>query len=180
MISLSIQHAKMALFCTEYLLSAPFSLMILDDEIQRYAISGYYVLQNYAVLYWFDHFIFSAENPPFREDELEVYDQLFRSTSSFLKAYGIQSKLKDVFKNELINSLTGICCCLPQDLKTRTELLDLEWRTLHIRSVIERLLDKCEAKKIDEKLFREFYGMRIASSVPESGVIALPKASTSS
>ena len=56
-ISLSIQHAKMALFCTEYLLSAPFSLMILDDEIQRYAISGYYVLQNYAVLHWFDHLI---------------------------------------------------------------------------------------------------------------------------
>ena len=88
-----------------------------------------------------------------------MYDQLLRSTSSFLKAYGIQSKLKDIFKNEPINSLTGICGCLPQDLKTRTELFDLEWRTLRIRSVIERLLDKCESNNINEKLFREFYGM---------------------
>jgi ankyrin repeat protein len=133
--------------------------MILDDEIRRYAISGYYVLQNYAVLHWFDHLILSAENPPFREDELDVYDQLLRSTSLFLKAYGTQSKLKDIFKNEPINSLTGICGCLPQDLKTRTELFDLEWRTLRIRSVIERLLDKRESNNIDEKLFWEFYGM---------------------
>jgi ankyrin repeat protein len=135
--------------------------MIRDDEIQRYAGSGYYVLQQYAVLHWFDHliFLFSPENPSFRENELEVYDQLLRSTSSFLKVYGIQSKLKDILKNEATDSLTGICGCLPQDLKTRTELFDLEWRTLRIRSVIERLLDKCESNNVNEKLFRKFYGI---------------------
>ena len=50
-INLSIQHASMAFFCTEYLLSAPFRLMTPDDEIWQYAKSGYYVLQNCAVLF---------------------------------------------------------------------------------------------------------------------------------
>jgi ankyrin repeat protein len=159
-INLSIQHANMALFCTEYLLSAPFRLMIPDDEIQRYAKSGYYVLQNYAVLYWFDHLMSSVKKTlPVPVNELNVYDQLLHCTNSFLKAYGIQSKLKDIIKNEAIKSLTGICCCLPRDLKTRTELFDLEWRTLRIRNVIERLLDKGESNGINQNVFQELYGM---------------------
>ena len=63
----------MALFCTEYLLSAPFRLMIPDDEIRRYAKSGYYVLQDYAILHWFDHLMSSVEKTlPVPVNELNV------------------------------------------------------------------------------------------------------------
>jgi hypothetical protein len=127
-INLSIQHANMALFCIEYLLSVPFRLIIPDDEIQRYATSGYYVLQDYAVLHWFDH-LFSVEKLLVPVSELDMYPQLLRSTGSFLKGYGIQSKFEDISKDEVIESLTG---CLPRDLKTRTGFFDLEWRTLRI------------------------------------------------
>ena len=155
-INLTIQHATMALFCTEYLLSAPFRLMTPDGEIWQYAKSGYYVLQNCAVLYWFDHLMSSVEEAvPVPMNELDV--QLLSCINSFLKAYGIQSKLKDIFKNEAIDSLTRICCYSPRDLKTRTEPFDLEWRTLRIRNVIERRLD--ESNGINRKVFQELYGM---------------------
>ena len=134
--------------------------LVPDDEIRRYAASGYYVLQNYAIVHWFDHLMSSVEKTlPVLVNELDVYDQLLRCTNLFLKSYGIQSKLKDIFKDEAIGSLTRICCCSPRDLKTRTELFDFEWRTLRIRSVIERLLDKGESNSIKPKVFQEFYGI---------------------
>jgi hypothetical protein len=88
-------------------------------------------------------------------NELDV--QLLCCINSFLKTYGIQSKLKGIFKNEAIDSLTRICCYSPRDLKTRTEPFDLEWRTLRIRNVIERRLD--ESNGINRKVFQELYGM---------------------
>ena len=46
LVSLSLQHAKMALFFIEYLLLIPFHYKIGDHELKDRVRAGYYVFQN--------------------------------------------------------------------------------------------------------------------------------------
>ncbi|KAK0726533.1 hypothetical protein B0T21DRAFT_293535 [Apiosordaria backusii] len=55
-ISLSMEHAKLALFCTQYLASAPFNIQDQKtDDILASALTGYYGLLDYAAAYWKEH-----------------------------------------------------------------------------------------------------------------------------
>ncbi|KAK4165547.1 hypothetical protein QBC43DRAFT_315446 [Cladorrhinum sp. PSN259] len=49
-------HAKMALFCSEYLSSKPFSLQEEDPNMAAHYLTGYYSLIDYAAAYWWKHF----------------------------------------------------------------------------------------------------------------------------
>jgi len=48
-------HAEMALFCTQYLASSPFSLGEGDASVEAHCLTGYYGLLDYAVANWWKH-----------------------------------------------------------------------------------------------------------------------------
>ncbi|KAH0537126.1 hypothetical protein FGG08_006059 [Glutinoglossum americanum] len=54
-ISLFEEHAKMAIFCSRYLTSYPFSDGLEANSIRDLALSGYYGFHDYAVVFWHYH-----------------------------------------------------------------------------------------------------------------------------
>ena len=85
LLDLSAQHAKMALFCVDYLLSEPFRLMASEEELKEYSEKGYYALIEYAGAYWIDHLL-AVMDQNLNFDTLVKYDsRLVSQVERFLR-----------------------------------------------------------------------------------------------
>jgi hypothetical protein len=127
------QNVGLALFCSRYLLSDPFSRTIDDNKIQEYVHSGYYALQDYAVSSIFDHY-----NAAFEEDvgDKQVSsDELHSSLQLFISEYGT-FRLQEMSTADTFIAPHELHQQLPSDSAKRYALFDLERRTSLIRSVL--------------------------------------------
>ncbi|KAI0188850.1 WD40 repeat-like protein [Astrocystis sublimbata] len=155
----SLEHAKLAIFCSSYLTSEPFAPRINEEQITVHATQGYYALQDYAVQYWFDHFMECTG-----KDAILDSDQVLKVTNSFqsfLQSYGLPSKLNGLNSEENqeeTNSING----LPKDRHERNQCLNIEHRTIMIRQAMETLRQQVLDVETQE-VMADLYGTTAAA-----------------
>ncbi|KAI4866834.1 hypothetical protein F4820DRAFT_457366 [Hypoxylon rubiginosum] len=130
-------HARLAIFCSRYLTSNPFALVIDDKDIIAYAIKGYYALQDYAVQYWFDHFRKCLDEATALDPNL--FKEAMESARDFLISYGLASKVKQLDCVRKHDEVARILNDLPQNGNERNAYFSIEFRTAAIRKIIEAI-----------------------------------------
>ncbi|KAK6526015.1 hypothetical protein TWF281_011056 [Arthrobotrys megalospora] len=159
------EHAKAAIFFSQYLTSYPFNSTVPKDEIRQFALDGYYGLQDYACAFWGHHARLALSQPS--------------NISSGMKSTIIQhiTQLKDICQSKLHSGDSqgdDSAEDVAQDLETvvsRTLSRINEWhglgaegtplsnRVISIRRVIEQIDDNA----LDESqhdVFLELHGVR--------------------
>ncbi|KAI0897380.1 WD40 repeat-like protein [Annulohypoxylon nitens] len=138
-LSAGLEHAKLAIFCSKYLTSKPFSRGISKEDITKHAVNGYYALQDYAVKYWFIHFqgcseLIGTMDPSVTRDVMEY-------ANHFIKFYGVSSKMQTYHYTGRHEDAARILKELPENERERNAYFDIEQRTISIRDRIELLRD---------------------------------------
>jgi ankyrin repeat protein len=130
----------MALFCARYLTSSPFTLGLSDNDIRKYAITGYYGFQDYAAACWWKH----AHRLISRAADVErdLYNRAIQAIARAMEAYGN-------FDNnvpELGGYTTDAVQCYLRDVAKDAHEWEknfkIEFRTRAIRNIIEILLSE--------------------------------------
>lgn len=136
------QNAIMALYCIDYLLSQPFSLITTKEDLRTFAERGYYALLSYASAYWLDHLLkvliylqqpqALMNNHPRLADQIQVFlrdmDMLDPPTSKNL--------------DQEPTDLAQIVCNLLTDIASRNDWLQLEIRIERAIETIEILAEE--------------------------------------
>ncbi|KAI0444886.1 WD40 repeat-like protein [Xylaria telfairii] len=133
----SVEHARLAIFCSRYLTSRPFTYGIDKDDIVTYAVEGYYALQDYAVQYWFDHFRECMEL--IAKSDPKLYQEAMSVAKVFLVSYGLPSKVRKLPDVEGHDEVATTLADLPRDGCERNAYFNIEHRTTCIRNAIESL-----------------------------------------
>lgn len=136
-IDLSLQHAKAAKFCFQYLTSEPFLCGTDDDQIFLYAKQGYYAFQDYSVQYCLSHFLSLVELGP--SDTTQMAPYIVDSAGDFLKSYSLSTKVQGSDEPLSRRDVFEIFKEFPKDPKDRVAGLNIGDRTTTIRRQIERI-----------------------------------------
>ncbi|OTA80302.1 hypothetical protein M434DRAFT_228741 [Hypoxylon sp. CO27-5] len=154
LLSASEQEAKLAIFCSRYLTSHPFTCIVDEKDIITYTSKGYYAMQDYAVQYWFDHSKGCAELAGMLDPTL--FQEVMESANEFFKSYGLASKLGGYNFTKGIEGVSRALKELPLDGRERNTYLNIELRTTLIRNKIEGLQEEhldISAREIIRNLF---------------------------
>ncbi|RBR14483.1 uncharacterized protein FIESC28_07719 [Fusarium coffeatum] len=137
----SLENAKMALFCADYMVSRPLIPSIPKVEIQDHATKGYYAFQDYAVGFWWQHVQKTVANPP--DSDTELFKTVLRCAHRALIEAG---QLKDIqiFDDspDGIRLLSSTMEKVPRNLRDWDASGIYEIRTARIREAIELLLNE--------------------------------------
>ncbi|KAH9238257.1 hypothetical protein K456DRAFT_31785 [Colletotrichum gloeosporioides 23] len=169
LVDIRSEHARLVSFCTEYLLSPPFSRSSRAEEVRLHARQAYYSLQDYAVAHWYDHLqalrdALKDETAGSGHENPELMQEVRRashSTQFFLEAYVNSIETRE--KNDSLTPDT-ILNRLPSDDVERTTLLDIEERTSWIRQNIERLNDFTYEERV---ILDDLYGTILPYKCPK-------------
>lgn len=158
MLNVSLQHAKMALFCTEYLLSSPFDYATQIDELNNHVRRGYYALQDYALSHWLDHMTYPlrAKNPT--DISVDTHNDLVSHLRSFVEEYGVPEKRQYLGRIQEDRDLVD---SIPKDISAWSQWFDLEWRACRVRGAIESLGNGSTSDDTDRDMMRDIYGTRL-------------------
>ncbi|KAI0549688.1 WD40 repeat-like protein [Xylaria curta] len=151
----SLEHAKLAIFCSRYLTSEPFAYDINEVDIISQAAKGYYALQDYAVQFWFDHFQGCAER--ITRLDTDLYPEVMSVAKMFLVSYGLPSKLGRLSDMESHEEVARLLECLPRDGRERTTYLNIEHRTTLIRNALEKI-DRSTLHPTVQEILTDLYG----------------------
>ncbi|KAK7424247.1 hypothetical protein QQX98_000515 [Neonectria punicea] len=80
------EHARMAIFCTRYLSSSPFDKEQFADTIEKFALTGYYGLLDYASAFWQHHVNSVVTCKAFLDAALQ--DDVAQSVARLLEGWG--------------------------------------------------------------------------------------------
>ncbi|KAI8951873.1 WD40 repeat-like protein [Xylaria longipes] len=133
----SLEHARLAIFCSRYLTSPPFADGINEKAIVTNAVKGYYALQDYAVQYWFDHFRECIEVRVTLDPDRFL--EVMAGARVFLESYGLPSKMGHCEDTTGHERVARAIAAIPGDSYERNEYLNIEHRTTLIRNTIETL-----------------------------------------
>ncbi|KAK2784194.1 hypothetical protein FQN52_009136 [Onygenales sp. PD_12] len=158
LMNLSLEHSKMAIFCTRYLLSDPFKARTSSTQIEQYVRSGYYAFLDYAAQSVFGHLFAAAESPSGADERHR--ETLLGLTKSFLDDYGTRSEpVRDFVDgtgpNDQLHDLTVTIRSLPQNETELSKLFSLESRAFQIRKTIETYMAH---RRKDVVLLETMYG----------------------
>ncbi|KAK2782046.1 hypothetical protein FQN53_000222 [Emmonsiellopsis sp. PD_33] len=158
LMNLSLEHSKMAIFCTRYLLSEPFKARIGSTEIEQYFDSGYYAFLDYATQNVFGHLFATIQSPTCTDGRPS--ETLLGLTKSFLDDYGIRSEpVRDFVDgtgpDDQLHDLTVTIRSLPQNETELSKLFSLESRAFQIRKTIETYMAH---RRKDVVLLETMYG----------------------
>ncbi|KAK2745994.1 hypothetical protein FQN55_005816 [Onygenales sp. PD_40] len=158
LMNLSLEHSKMAIFCTRYLLSEPFKARIGSTEIEQYFDSGYYAFLDYATQNVFGHLFATIQSPTCTDGRPS--ETLLGLTKSFLDDYGIRSEpVRDFVDgtgpDDQLHDLTVTIRSLPQNKTELSKLFSLESRAFQIRKTIETYMAH---RRKDVVLLETMYG----------------------
>ncbi|KAG5663177.1 hypothetical protein KAF25_001113 [Fusarium avenaceum] len=136
-INLSLEHAKLSRFCSEYLTSRPFKAGIGHEQIACYAASGYYGFLDYAVQNWYQHAGYFIEV----SDELDVSinSSSFESLRALLIAFLAQVPDTEHLLESASTYTIELYKNLAKDDRERNSQIEMELRVTLIRQQIERL-----------------------------------------
>ncbi|CAM1509838.1 Fc.00g001730.m01.CDS01 [Cosmosporella sp. VM-42] len=151
----SLEHAKLAMFCSQYLTSGPFRYEIDEDDIDKYASKGYYSFQDYAVKYWFDHLQKCAE--PVEALNQRQFEEAMECAHDILSSYGRSSMIGDYGKRSEPAKVSRALLRLPEEPSERNTYFDIELRTKVIRERIEALQGQILDPAVQE-MFTNLHG----------------------
>ncbi|KIL93374.1 hypothetical protein FAVG1_03354 [Fusarium avenaceum] len=136
-INLSLEHAKLSRFCSEYLTSRPFKAGIGHEQIACYAASGYYGFLDYAVQNWYQHAGYFIEV----SDKLDVSinNSSFESLRALLVAFLAQVPDTEHLLHSVSTYTIELYKNLAKDDRERNSQIEMELRVTLIRQQIERL-----------------------------------------
>lgn len=154
----ALEHAKAATFCFRYLISKPFC--VCTESILLYVRQGYYSFQDYAVQHCLDHFESCTE----LESHENVLQQLMESARDFLASYSlpIPQNLGALSRRDIRNLFSQ----LPKDKRERSSTLSIGYRTMDIRTVIERMRAQ-DLPPEDKALISNVYGKQVTYKCPK-------------
>lgn len=125
----------MALFTSRYLASTPFDLKV-SDEIQSYALSGYYNMHDYAVTSWWHHTHQAIEDTSSLSTEL--FSDMVESLSVSLRT-ALKAQSGEPSDSTTPGTILARFRQLPTDDRAREDFGNLSTGTLAIREVIETI-----------------------------------------
>ena len=134
------ENARLAIFCSQYLISEPFRYGISEDDIEKYASKGYYSFQDYAVKYWLDHLQECAKSGKARDQQR--FEEAMEFAHDVLDSYGESSMIGDYGTKSQHLEISRALLRLPEDATERNTYLNIELRIKRIRKGIETLQDK--------------------------------------
>ncbi|CAG7555173.1 unnamed protein product [Fusarium equiseti] len=145
-IDLQTENAKMALFCTEYMISRPLTSGLPKLEIQDYASRGYYGLHDYAAAFWWKHIqqVLAAS-----EVDTELAQKVLQTATHYVTDTGEIEQIEDFDdSSKEIQSLKRKLEGIPQNLRDWKSLRIYEMRAVAVRDAIEVLINQpCEPKE---------------------------------
>ncbi|KAK2792536.1 hypothetical protein FQN51_001654 [Onygenales sp. PD_10] len=161
LMNLSLEHSKMAIFCTRYLLSDPFKARTSSTQIEQYVHSGYYAFLDYAAQSVFGHLFAAAESPSGADER--HWETLLGLAKSFLDDYGIESQHVRYFvdnadPNDQLHDLTATIRSLPRNESELSKLFNLESRAFQIRKTIETYMTLDDFRRKAAVLLEAMYG----------------------
>ncbi|KAI0414744.1 WD40 repeat-like protein [Xylaria grammica] len=133
----SLEHAKIAIFCSKYLTSEPFKYGINEDAVTAYAGKGYYALQDYTVQYWFDHFR-ECTKPTAMLDPKQ-FQEVIRAAQAIFRCYALPPGTREYHDVGSHERAAQFLRSLPKDGSERNAYFNIEFRTASIRNTIEVL-----------------------------------------
>ncbi|KAF2684142.1 hypothetical protein K458DRAFT_279973, partial [Lentithecium fluviatile CBS 122367] len=154
-VSLFDEHAKMAIFCSQYLTSGPFKRDLRERIIQDFALSGYYGLQDYAVAFWLHH-VDSVLNLA-ANSTAELSQDVVRSVVCLLDDYEVRQQTGSTSGHQPDPAAQKIREIL-EEWRNNGQNDSIEERTSSIRKVVE-LIDSAELDDERRKLFLYFNGI---------------------
>jgi ankyrin repeat protein len=159
LLNMALQHAQMALFCTEYLHSAPFHGLTQDEKFKEHTLNGYYALQDYAVPNWLSHIKSSLETPGEISDC--ICKALIHQVGLIFDEYGKSERHEFRLGDRESRNVAEIVRCIPRDVGAWTQWFDLEWRTSCIRNSMETLRDDWVSDASKGRAMEQIYGPRL-------------------
>jgi ankyrin repeat protein len=159
LLNMALQHAQMALFCTEYLHSAPFHGLTQDEKFKEHTLNGYYALQDYAVPNWLSHIKSSLETPGEISDC--ICKALIHQVGLIFDEYGKSERHEFRLCDRESRNVAEIVRCIPRDVGAWTQWFDLEWRTSCIRNSMETLRDDWASDASKGRVMEQIYGPRL-------------------
>ena len=153
------QHADMAIFCLEYLSSAPFDLMMSEKEVQTQFLEGYYTFANYAASLWVEHTAILERQtlPP----GSPIYDRVKSVLTEFLLQTQIlsQAQLDDVLCKDDVHISNIVKPCIGERI-LRNDWTYFEMQLSRICSISENIFkrDLQSPKSLSGKCVVQMYG----------------------
>lgn len=139
-IDLQTENAKMALFCTEYMISRPLTPGLPKLEIQDYASKGYYGFHDYAAAFWWKHIqqVLAASelDTELARKVLQTADRYFTDTGEIGQITDFDDSSKEI--QSLKRKLEGIS----QNLRDWDSMKIYEMRAVAVRDAIEVLINQ--------------------------------------
>ncbi|KAM0218257.1 hypothetical protein ACHAPQ_003956 [Fusarium lateritium] len=136
-INLSLEHAKLSRFCSEYLISRPFKAGIGYEQIARYAASGYYGFLDYAVQNWYHHagYFIAVSN----ELDISINNSCFESLRTLLVSFLAQVPDTEHLLEPVSTCAIELSKSLAKDDRERNSQIEMELLATLIRQQVERL-----------------------------------------
>ncbi|KAF2997028.1 hypothetical protein E8E14_005978 [Neopestalotiopsis sp. 37M] len=134
-VCLATEHAKMALFNSQYLTSRPFEAQTVDD-IKNYALDGYYNLHDYAVTSWWYHANESFEH--ITSCPADIFAQMVESLSKHLQQH-FPARADETVRDSTFDQVLVDFRQLSADHRTREKSGSLGQRSGAFREVLETL-----------------------------------------
>lgn len=157
-INSALEHAKAATFCFRYLTSKPFCGP--TESISLHVRQGYYGFQDYAVKHCLDH----LENYTGLESPENLLEETMESARVFLATYSlpVPQDVPVLSHRDISNFFNQ----LPKDKRERADTLTIGYRTLDIRTVIEKIRIQ-DLPPQDEAFIGNVYGKQVTYKCPK-------------
>ncbi|CAJ0546596.1 Ff.00g012230.m01.CDS01 [Fusarium sp. VM40] len=139
-IDLQTENAKMALFCTEYMISRPLTPGLPKLEIQEYASKGYYGFHDYAAAFWWKHIqqVLAAS-----ELDTELARKVLQAADRYVTDIGEIDQIKALDdSSKEIQSLKKKLGGIPQNLRDWDSMRIYEMRAVAVRDAMEVLINQ--------------------------------------
>ncbi|KAI9666681.1 MAG: hypothetical protein M1821_004617 [Bathelium mastoideum] len=158
LLEVSRGHAEMGLFGAAYLTSAPFHIGLVEGDLTKWILAGYFAYHEYAVTYTVEHIIAirdeHRDSPDNTRDDIETY------LRRFIDAYAIPDERSVLLENGENSGLAAALQDMHPTVRARSQCFDLEQRTSRIREKIRSLACDPHLNRTDEHRLRELYGLQ--------------------
>ena len=154
-----LEQSNLALWCMDYLSSAPLALAALEEETMRRLKEGYFAVHDYVSVHWFEHLSLAIESHIGQESQNLI--ALVNQFRTFVERRW-KDDLSPIPKvGSEIQQALDFFRKLPGRTKDRNERFDIEWRTAQIRGQLEAREESLIPGTMQRTLFHEMYGTRL-------------------
>ncbi|EYB33484.1 hypothetical protein FG05_30074 [Fusarium graminearum] len=144
-IDVPTENAKMALFCTEYMISRPLTPGLSRPDIQEYATTGYYGFHDYAAAFWWKH---ARQVLAASELDTGLTQRVLQAAHHCVVETGQLEGIESLYDSaEGIQSLKTKLEGLPQNLRDWNIIKLYEMRVVAIRQSIADLINQPYERK---------------------------------